>query len=103
MEKKKPYEKTYEGNFKYTGDYSTIHRLMICGDYRGKNLTKDIFLYIQKLTQDKLVQFVRIDTHKDNIPMKKAIFSNGFTYSAIIHVEDGSERMAFEKEVNNGL
>lgn len=101
--KEKTYKKTYEGNFKYTGDYSTIHRLMICGDYRGKNLTKDIFLYIQKLTQDKLVQFVRIDTHKDNIPMKKAIFSNGFTYSAIIHVEDGSERMAFEKEVNNGL
>ena len=39
---------------------------------------------------------VRIDTHADNIPMQGAIANQGFTKCGIIHVEDGSPRLAYQ-------
>ena len=40
---------------------------------------------------------IRIDTHKDNAPMLKLLQSLGFTYCGIIWLENGDERMAFQK------
>ena len=40
---------------------------------------------------------VRIDTHKDNIPMIKLLEKLDFTYCGIIWVGDGSERMAYQR------
>ena len=41
---------------------------------------------------------VRIDTHKDNIPMIKLVEKLDFTYCGIIWVGDGSERLAYQKK-----
>ena len=40
---------------------------------------------------------IRIDTHRDNIPMQKMLNKNGFIYCGIIYLLDGKERFAFEK------
>ncbi len=40
---------------------------------------------------------VRIDTHKDNIPMKKLLEKNGYTSCGIIFLNNGDERIAFQK------
>ena len=42
---------------------------------------------------------LRIDTHKDNIPMQRALAKNGFQYCGIIHLENGDERIAFQKTI----
>ena len=42
---------------------------------------------------------MRIDTHKDNKTMQRLILKNGYEYCGIIFVEDGTERLAFEKEL----
>ena len=41
---------------------------------------------------------LRIDTHRDNHPMRNAIRKFGFTYCGIIWTDDGTERLAFQKE-----
>ena len=40
---------------------------------------------------------LRIDTHRDNIPMQRLVTKLGFVYCGIIHIADGSERLAYQK------
>lgn len=39
---------------------------------------------------------LRVDTHKDNIPMQKVILKNGFVYCGIIYTHNGSARLAYQ-------
>ena len=40
---------------------------------------------------------LRIDTHRDNRIMQHLIEKHGFTYCGIIWLEDGTERLAYER------
>lgn len=40
---------------------------------------------------------IRIDTHKDNIPMQNMLRKNGFRYCGVIHLENGEPRIAFQR------
>jgi len=40
---------------------------------------------------------IRIDTHRDNIPMRHLLEKHGFSYCGIIFLADGSERLAYQK------
>ena len=51
--------------------------------------------YEINLTEDE--NSIKIDTHKDNISMQKLLEKNDFKYCGIIYLEDGSQRIAFEK------
>ena len=42
---------------------------------------------------------IKVDTHKQNESMKKMLSNNGFQYCGIIFLEDGSERVAYEKVI----
>ena len=70
--------------------YGTIHRLVSGGLVKG---IADMCIAFCAGLIDEL----RIDTHEDNHPMRKAIERNGFTYCGIIKVADGSPRLGFHK------
>lgn len=40
---------------------------------------------------------LRIDTHRDNAPMRRLLEKRGFTYCGIIHLADGAERLAYQR------
>jgi len=40
---------------------------------------------------------LKIDTHRDNVIMQRALEKSGFTYCGIIYLKDGSERLAYQK------
>lgn len=68
--------------------YGTIHRLASDGSFKG--LTDRCVNYcLEKIPT------LRADTHKDNHPMQKALERNGFKYCGIIHVANGTPRLAF--------
>ena len=46
---------------------------------------------------EKNIAHLRIDTHEDNKIMQHLIEKNGFVKCGIIHVADGSPRIAYEK------
>lgn len=86
----KTYERIYDGEWIDDGDYCVIHR--IATDRNGKGVAKACFDYgISKKG------VLRIDTHRDNIPMQKALLKNGFIRCGIIYLESGDERIAFCK------
>lgn len=81
----------YIENGSWTKDqtYGTIHRIASNG--KIKNITKICLDFCIKE-----ISYLRIDTHKDNIPMQKAIKSYGFKECGIIYVRDKSPRLAFD-------
>ena len=86
----KTYLKIYDGEWPSDNDYCVIHR--IATDNNGKGIAKACFDYGLARKGE-----LRIDTHRDNIPMQRALSKNGFEKCGIIHLESGDERIAFCK------
>jgi len=76
--------------------YSVIHRIARAKDAKGMGT----FCINWCIEQAKTI---RIDTHKDNVPMLKLLDNLGFTYCGIIWIENGDERLAFQKDADDHL
>ena len=86
----KTYAEIYNGAWKSDKPYAVIHRVAV--KHHGKGIIDFIFNQCFEASGH-----LRIDTHKDNIPMQKVLLRNGFEQCGIIHIETGAERIAFEK------
>lgn len=97
------YTEIYDGAWLTEGDnYCTIHRISVANDQRGKGIASLIYSYVEDFCAKGNISSIRIDTHKDNLPQLKAFEKNGFKYCGIIYVEDGGERVAYEKILETG-
>lgn len=86
------YAKIYEGQWLDDASYGVVHRITSSGKVHGAAS----FCLNWALEQCKSL---RIDTHRDNVVMQHMLDKNGFTYCGIIYVEDGSERLAYQKKL----
>ncbi len=73
--------------------YGTIHRIASLNEVKG--IFDFVIDYVSGYHTD-----IRIDTHRDNKTMLHLIEKNGFERCGIIIVDDGTERIAFQKRVN---
>jgi hypothetical protein len=83
------YRKIYSGTWMSDEPYAVIHRVAV--KYPGRGLVGACFEECKRQ-----YPHLRIDTHRDNIPMQKALAKAGFEYRGIIHLEGGEERLAYE-------
>ena len=83
------YQKIINGNWHKNKLYGTIHRLASNGKIKG--ISKTCFNFCTSK-----IDYVRIDTHPDNIPMQSAILKYGFKECGNIFVHDGSIRIAYD-------
>ena len=72
--------------------YGVIHRIAIAR--RGQGLIAAVFDWATEQCPN-----LRIDTHVDNLPMRRALEKYGFSYCGTIHIFNGDERIAFHKRV----
>lgn len=72
--------------------YGTIHRIASSG-IKSNTLKRVTDFCFQKIKN------IRIDTHADNTPMLSALSRLRFTQCGIIYTDDGSPRVAFQKEI----
>lgn len=92
------YQTIYEGKWLTSGtNYAVIHRIAVKNEFKGLGIASKIFEYTEKLCPQNGSKSIRVDTHRDNLPMQSVIRKNGFEYCGIIYTHDGSERLAFEK------
>lgn len=88
-------EPTYQhidGEWLNHEQYGTIHRVASDGKARG----------IMQVCLDycwSILKNIRIDTHHDNKIMQHILEKEGFQRCGIIYVEDGSERIAYQKTI----
>lgn len=79
-----------QGSWHKNEPYGTIHR--IAGD--GK--TGGVFAACIEFCCEQC-DYLRIDTHENNKVMQHMVEKHGFSYCGIIYVEDGSERLAYDR------
>ena len=75
--------------------YGVIHRMASYPEAHG------IFSTIIDYATSRFAH-LRIDTHRDNHIMQHLIKKHGFTYCGIIWLEDGTERLAYERLTADG-
>lgn len=78
-----------EGSWRSNAPYGTIHRVASAGTAHG--VAKACFDFCASR-----MGHLRIDTHEDNLPMQQAIERYGFERRGIIHITDGSPRIAYD-------
>ncbi len=77
-----------DGQWRSDTPYGTIHR--IAGDGCGGVLAAAVAFGKTKINH------IRIDTHHDNKIMQHAVVKQGFRRSGIIHLDNGSPRIAYD-------
>ena len=87
------YQTIYEGEW-MAGEkpYHVVHRMASRHDVHG--VFKDVLDFGFEKTDN-----IRIDTHRQNAIMRKALEKYGFTYCGIIYLLDGAERLAYQRIV----
>ena len=60
--------------------------------YHGRGIVDFCFNECFKISGN-----IKIDTHENNIPMKKCLLRNGFEYCGIIYLANGESRIAYQK------
>ena len=83
------YAVIYDGAWPSSGPYATIHRVASNGEVHG--IMQLVLRYAMRRHHT-----LRIDTHRDNHPMRHLILKAGFRYCGIIHTATGGERLAYQ-------
>ena len=86
------YLKIYDGSWLNDQPYGVLHRIAV--NAKGRGVAE--FCYNYCLSRCKNL---KIDTHRDNLPMQKSLAKNGFSYCGIIYLASGDERLAYQKSV----
>ncbi len=85
------YRRIYNGQWLDEAPYGVVHRITSDGTIRGTAS----FCLDWALSQ---CGSLKIDTHRDNHIMQHVLEKNGFTRCGIIYLQDGSERIAYQKK-----
>lgn len=83
------YKEIYEGQWLNDKPYHVVHRLASTAASHG--VFNDVMDYC--LAE---AGCLRIDTHRDNVIMRRVIHRYGFTYCGIIYLLNGDERLAYQ-------
>lgn len=83
------YQTIYDGSWLNDEPYSVIHRIAAPTGRRGTASFCIGWCCANSRGN------VRIDTHRDNIPMQKMLEKNGFVRCGTIYIRDGAERIAY--------
>ena len=70
--------------------YAVMHRVATDGSRHG--VMQEILAYAGLFYNE-----LRIDTHKDNIVMQRAVLRGGFKYCGIIYLATGDPRLAYQR------
>lgn len=90
----KTYKTIYQGEWiDDTLPYSVIHRIASTQGSHG------VFNAIIGFCTERSKN-IRVDTHRDNKIMQHNLLKHGFCYCGIIYLENGDERLAYQRTAN---
>ncbi len=78
-------------------EYGVIHRIAVSDKYRKHGLARFVFSHYEQVLKNSNIKSLRVDTHRDNIGMQQLLASMNYKYCGIILLNNGAERLAFEK------
>lgn len=85
-----------QGRWQGQGEYGFLHRVAVDPAAKGRGAAGLFFDELKRQARERGVKIIRGDTHRDNLPMQRVMAKNGLALRGVIHVEDGTERLAYE-------
>ena len=86
------YKDIYCGAWRNNEPYGVIHRIAVSQKSHGKGISRFCFDFAFEKCGN-----IKIDTHKENYPMQKALEKFGFELCGKIYLKNGEERLAYQK------
>jgi GNAT superfamily N-acetyltransferase len=77
--------------------YTAVHRVAVALASRGTGVAGEILRFAEQKAKEHGHASLRIDTHEGNVVMRRMLEKNGFVYCGVIFLQDGAERVAYEK------
>jgi len=91
-----PAYEAIEGSWHTAAPYASVHRIAIGDRFRGKGLAHITFSLIKQHLKKLGTEYLRIDTHPENLRMQHILEKNGFLPCGTIQVRN-SGRIAYDK------
>lgn len=91
------YDCIYSGQWLSEGQYGIIHRMAAADLFKGRGLGAEMIKMAEQIALSRGIRSIKVDTHRDNNPMQNLLRNNKFQYCGVIYLDDGQERLAFEK------
>lgn len=85
------YREIHDGAWLSDAPYSVVHRIAAPAGRKGTAS------FCIRWCYEKSGGNIRIDTHRDNIPMQRMLAKNGFQQCGIIYIGGTDERIAYQK------
>lgn len=95
----------HEPNYDYIEDgkwlndhsYVVVHRIAISKDYKGKDCARQLMAFAESWAINSQLHDIRIDTHHQNLPMRKFLSKLGYHTCGTIYLKNGDKRIAYQK------
>lgn len=91
-----PYE---SGDAAPPGRYAAIHRLAIDEKFKNRGFATEFMSFAYGLCKKSSVDIIRIDTHKDNLAMRRTLRKSGFERCGTLSVDGGDCFLVYEKQI----
>lgn len=89
------YDVIEDGQWLNDNQYAVVHRIAVSKNTHNKGIAGQCIDYAVEMCKKNNIYDLRMDTHKDNLPMQRFLEKNGFIKCGVVFVEDGSERLAY--------
>ena len=91
------YKEIYGGCWGGDMPYITVHRAGVAEAARGKGCGRALMAGVEALCACRGIRCIRVDTHRENRPMRTMLEGCGFTCRGAIFLADMQERVAYDK------
>ena len=79
--------------------YAVVHRIAVADECRRMGVAMEILQFAEELCAERGVSDIRIDTHRDNRPMRSLLKKMGYTHCGRITRASGAFREAYQKRL----
>lgn len=93
------YDIIENGNWRNDRKYAVVHRIAVGRNTHNRGVAGLCIDYAVKRCKEEDVFDLRMDTHRDNIPMQRFLEKHDFRKCGIVYVDNGSERLAYHKVI----
>lgn len=88
--------KNIDGTWLNQEKCGTIHRIAVSDNMHGRGIAAKCFDFCVEMCRKHGLYNLKIDTHKDNIPMQKTLLKYGFKYCGTVILLDELIRMGYQ-------
>ena len=79
--------------------YITVHRMGVRGEFRGRGAARFMLEGIEDICRARGIGYIRVDTHRENRPMRGLLTGAGYLECGGVRLMDGQERIGYDKRL----